>query len=268
MLFLREHNRIARELSAANDGWDDEQLFQTARNVLIVLLLKIVVEEYIHHISAAHFQPRLAPHSFPNEPWYRPNWMTIEFNLLYRWHSLAPSTLHLNGTSLTIARLAVRHDAAHRPRASARSWPRRRASRPVASACSTRTSGSSSTVEMPSIEQARKAELCSYNDYRRLCRYPPATTWEEISSDEETQDRLRDVYGDDIDKVELYVGLFAEDTHAQRCAAAAHEHDGGVRRVLPGVDEPAARAPGLRPGDVLEGRLEDHRGDQAACRTS
>ena len=40
----------------------------------------------------------------------------------------------------------------------------------------------------------------------------PGETWEEISSDEETQERLRDLYGDDVDNLELYVGLFAEDT--------------------------------------------------------
>lgn len=56
MLFLREHNRIARELHRERPGWDDERLFQTARNVLIVVLIKIVIEEYINHITPYRFQ--------------------------------------------------------------------------------------------------------------------------------------------------------------------------------------------------------------------
>src|SRR3712207_4571729 len=94
VLFLREHNRIARELKRAY-GWDDERLFQTTRSILTVLLIKIVVEEYINHISPSRFKFLADPRSFRNPAWYRPNWMAIEFNLLYRWHSLVPSVFHI-----------------------------------------------------------------------------------------------------------------------------------------------------------------------------
>jgi prostaglandin-endoperoxide synthase 2 len=210
VLFLREHNRIARELGAANPDWGDEQVFQTARNVLTVILLKIVVEEYINHISAAHFRHRLAPESFPNEPWYRPNWMAIEFNLLYRWHSLAPSTFYLNGAALSLEDTLF--DTERLTGAGVG---------PLMAAASNQPAGRIGLfntdkwfidrVEVPSIAQARNADLCSYNDYRRLCRYPPARTWAEISSDETIQEQLEHVYRH-VDKVELYAGLFAEDT--------------------------------------------------------
>jgi prostaglandin-endoperoxide synthase 2 len=210
VLFLREHNRIARELSDANPCWEDERVFQTARNVLTVVLLKIVVEDYINHISAAHFRHRLAPESFTNEPWYRPNWMAIEFNLLYRWHSLTPSTFCLNGAALSVE--DTRADTT--PLTDTGLGP-------LMAAASNQPAGRiglfntdawfSQRVERPSIQQARNADLGSYNDYRRLCRYPPATDWDEISSDERVQRRLKAAYGR-VDKVELYVGLFAEDT--------------------------------------------------------
>ena len=91
VLFLREHNRIARTLEKEY-GWDDERLFQTTRNILTVILIKIVVEEYINHISPYHLKLLADPTWFRNPRWYRQNWMAIEFNLFYRWHSLVPAS--------------------------------------------------------------------------------------------------------------------------------------------------------------------------------
>jgi prostaglandin-endoperoxide synthase 2 len=93
-LFLREHNRVAGALADAYPGWDDERLFQTARTIMIVLLIKIVIEEYINHITPYHFRLAADPTPFVSERWIRPNWMAIEFNLLYRWHGLIPPRLH------------------------------------------------------------------------------------------------------------------------------------------------------------------------------
>ena len=141
VLFLREHNRVARLLEAALPGWGDARLFETARNILIVLLLKIVIEEYINHIAPYHFEFRLpTPPAFgKREPWYRTNWMAVEFNLLYRWHSVVPSLLAARGGPRDHRRDAL----ARRPRdaTGARALLRRgiaTASRP-ASACSTPT---------------------------------------------------------------------------------------------------------------------------------
>ena len=96
---------------------------------MIVLLIKIVIEEYINHITPYHFQLQADPAPFKNERWYRPNWMAIEFNLLYRWHGLIPSTLHVGGVDEPIWQtvfnpaLVVEHGVgaadARTPRASA-----------------------------------------------------------------------------------------------------------------------------------------------------
>jgi prostaglandin-endoperoxide synthase 2 len=203
-LFLREHNRISRQLRAENPGWDDDRLFQTARNVLTVVLLKIVVEEYVNHITPNAFEFRLTPASFPNERWYRPNWMAIEFNLLYRWHSLVPSTFQNGGhvkledTLWDSARLTT--SGLGQFMAAASSQPAGRI-------------GLFNTpeflierAEKPSIAQARVAKLASYNDYRRLCGIPPVTTFREITTDTKGQRELRRVYGS-VDDVEFYVGL-------------------------------------------------------------
>lgn len=92
-LLLREHNRLAAEIETENPTWDDTRVFETARNIMIVLFIKIVVEEYINHISPLPFKIRADPSVAWDAPWNRPNWITTEFSLLYRWHALIPDNV-------------------------------------------------------------------------------------------------------------------------------------------------------------------------------
>ena len=97
-LFMREHNRICDELSARNPDWkdDDERLFQTARMINIVILMKLVVQDYINHIGGTDrfvFYFRFTE----KENWYRTPWIALEFDLLYRWHGLVVDDFTANG---------------------------------------------------------------------------------------------------------------------------------------------------------------------------
>ncbi len=114
-LFLREHNRLAGLIEAAQPGWDDERVFQTARNTVIVEFIQIVGEEYINHISGEVFQLQANPVVAHRARWNRPNWMTTEFSLLYRWHSLIPDHLTWGGTPYDIPSM-LRNNARRRPR--------------------------------------------------------------------------------------------------------------------------------------------------------
>src|SRR5690606_40281121 len=63
-----------RLLAHRHPRWDDERLFQTTRNILIVLLIKLVVEEYINHITPYHFRFTLDPRLLSllaHAPWHR-----------------------------------------------------------------------------------------------------------------------------------------------------------------------------------------------------
>jgi prostaglandin-endoperoxide synthase 2 len=106
-LLLREHNRVAHELEIQKPAWDDERVFQTARNIMIPMFIKIVVEQYINHITPLPFSLRVDTSVAQTAKWNRPNWITAEFSLLYRWHSLMPDTINWPGGQIPIAAFQV-----------------------------------------------------------------------------------------------------------------------------------------------------------------
>ncbi len=209
VVFLREHNRVAALLADDHPDWDDERLFQTTRNVLTVLLLNVVIDEYINHITPYHFQFFLDAGAFPNVRWYRPNWMATEFNLLYRWHSLVPSTLSVGGRRLPMEQTLYNNqlivdNGVGTLLAEASTQPSGRITL-------LNTAPALRGPEVQSLSQARDVGLASYNDYREYCGFPRATTFDQVTGDVRVQHRLRELYGT-VDRVEFYVGLFAEQT--------------------------------------------------------
>lgn len=208
VLFLREHNRIAGMLADAYPSWDDERLFATARNILTVILLKLVIEEYINHIAPYHFKFRADPESVGNPRWYRTNWMAIEFNLLYRWHSLPPSSYDIAGKNIPIRETLFNNVLLtdHGLGQSFEDASTQRAGRVGLLNCDQVLWD----AELASVKQGRAVGLASYNDYRELCRFPRVTDFDQISSDPDVRDGLRDLYGS-VDRIEFYAGLFAED---------------------------------------------------------
>jgi prostaglandin-endoperoxide synthase 2 len=208
VLMLREHNRVCGELECAYPSWDDERVFQTARNVLIALQLKIIVGEYINHITPYHCRLELDPSVAWKANWNREPWFAVEFNLLYRWHSLIPENIYwgtkrystndwfLDNQPLIEGGLALAFEAT--------------SAQPAGEIGLHNTPGALLSTEMAAIKQGRANRLASYNDYRAEMGYPRAATFEQISSDPEIIEGLRALYGS-VDRVEFYVGLFAED---------------------------------------------------------
>ena len=208
-LFLREHNRIAREIAEENPSWSDDRIFGAARSVLTVLLIRVVIDEYINHIQPFHFQFRLDPRGFDKQPWMRPNWIAVEFNLLYRWHSLIPDRLEIGTQALELDKTTFRTKellSTHGLAGLVDSASRQRAGKITLH----NTPEFLKRAESASIQAGRTVRLRGYNEYREACKFRPAQTFEDISSDAQTAGALRDVY-DDVDEVEFYVGLFAED---------------------------------------------------------
>lgn len=46
-IWMRQHNKLARELASLNPGWDDEVLFQEARRIVAAQMQHITYHEYL-----------------------------------------------------------------------------------------------------------------------------------------------------------------------------------------------------------------------------
>jgi prostaglandin-endoperoxide synthase 2 len=218
-VFLREHNRIAGQLAQEHrddPGWDDERLFQTTRNIMIVLLLDLVVEEYIRHIAPFDFPLENVRFIADGARWNRSNWCSIEFNLLYRWHSLVPDWIGTGSDQLPasafrnnnpgvisrgVEALMTQCSAERAGRIGLHNTPGFLVDRIVPAQPS---------VEERTIVLMRHARLAPYNDYREHFGLRRLGSFAELTSDDQLAKELEAMYGD-IDRLEWYVGIFAEE---------------------------------------------------------
>ncbi|MFZ4689728.1 MAG: peroxidase family protein [Polymorphobacter sp.] len=216
-LFLREHNRLAAMLEDRHPLWDDERVFQTARNILIVMFIKIVVEDYINHINTSVFKLRADPKVAWHAKWNRPNWMTVEFSLLYRWHSLVPETLVWGGQTVP-GNAMLLNNTALLASGLATSFVEISAN-PAAALGLGNSASFLLRAELAAIDQARLNNVATYNDYRTAMDMERAESFAEIvgDSDDPAEQARRDALAQRLaalyghpDNVEFYVGLFAE----------------------------------------------------------
>jgi prostaglandin-endoperoxide synthase 2 len=208
-LLLREHNRVAGMLDNNHQDWDDEHVFQVTRNIMIAMFIKIVVEEYINHITPIPFNLKADPSVAWNAKWNRPNWMTEEFSLLYRWHSLMPDSINWPGGAIPLYNFTLDN----RPLLNAGLDM----AFTTASAQATAKLGALNTethlllgIEQYSVQQGRDNNLPPYAAYCAAFSKKVPTSFADISSDPVIQGKLEALYGTP-DRVELYPGLFAED---------------------------------------------------------
>jgi hypothetical protein len=74
-----------------------------------------------------------------------------------------------------------------------------------------RTDGIPIDLATVDILRSRERGVPRYNEFRRLLRLHPATSFDQISAgDQATAEQLRDVYGGDLEKVDCTVGMYGE----------------------------------------------------------
>lgn len=209
-VFLREHNRLCRELDKAHPDWDDDRLFETARNINIAQLIKIIVHDYINHLSPAQFKLFVEIGFAEKQDWYRTNRICAEFNLLYRWHQLVPTELKLGGRVVANTEFRFNNDLLLSEGMEA-----------LLKATSEQAAGRISLkntapflvdADLAAVAKSRAWKIQSYTAYRNAFKnISPVRTFKQLTGgDQALAKELEDLYGT-VERVEFPIGLLAEE---------------------------------------------------------
>ncbi len=224
-LFVREHNRIARQLQQENPEASAETLFQRARRLVVAQIQIITFNEHLPALVGSNaippyrgYDPSVNPtiynefsaaayrlgHSMVNDQILRvgADGQSIEAGPLTLAQAFfsAPQILQSNTAFESILRglAAQEHQAIdvkviHTLRNLLFGAP---------------GSGGLDLTAL-NIQRGRDHGLPSYNDMRATMGLLPVSSFEEITDDIDLQQSLRDAYGD-VSKVDLWIGGLAE----------------------------------------------------------
>ncbi|XP_077441502.1 prostaglandin G/H synthase 1-like [Vanacampus margaritifer] len=209
-LWLREHNRVCDLLKAEHPSWDDEQLFQTARLIIIGETIRIVIQEYVQHLSGYLLQLKFDPTLLFHARFQYGNRIAVEFSQLYHWHPLMPDSFHINGDELTYPQFVfntsvLTHYGVDK----------------LVDAFSRQVAGQIggghnmnpvvTPIAVKTIRESRQLRMQSFNEYRKRFNLKPYTSFREFTDNKEIALTLEELYGD-IDALEFYPGLLLEKT--------------------------------------------------------
>uniref|UniRef100_A0A9J8CRH6 Prostaglandin G/H synthase 1 n=1 Tax=Cyprinus carpio carpio TaxID=630221 RepID=A0A9J8CRH6_CYPCA len=196
-LWLREHNRVCDILKQEHPTWGDEQLFQTSRLIIIGKTIRIVIEDYVQHLSGyrlkLHFDPALL---FTSQFQYQ-NRIAVEFNQLYHWHPLMPDSFHIAGEEIHYPQFIFNTSILTQPAGQIGGGHN---IHPVVR-----------KVAEGVIIESRELRLQPFNEYRKRFNLKPYTSFSEFTGEEEMAKVLEKLYGH-IDALEFYPALLLEKT--------------------------------------------------------
>ncbi|KAJ7993997.1 hypothetical protein DPEC_G00261380 [Dallia pectoralis] len=212
-LWLREHNRVCDILKAEHPTWGDEQLFQTTRLIVIGQTIRIVIEEYVQHLSGYLLDLKFDPTLLFKSTFQYRNRIAVEFNQLYHWHPLMPDSFQIDGDVVSYSQFIfntsiVPHYGIEK----------------LVDAFSRQYAGQIgggknmhrvvTKVAEGVIEESRALRLQPFNEYRKRFKLKPYTSFAEFTGEEQVAKELEELYGD-IDALEFYPALMLEKTRHQ-----------------------------------------------------
>ncbi|KAM9068570.1 prostaglandin G/H synthase 1 isoform X1 [Sarcophilus harrisii] len=207
-IWLREHNRVCDILRDEHPTWNDEQLFQTTRLILIGETIKIVIEDYVQHLSGYFLKLKFDPELLFGIQFQYQNHISVEFNHLYHWHPLMPDSFVVGQEEYSYEQFVFNTSMLldYGVEALVDAFSRQRAGQ---------IGGVGNInhhvlhVAVSTIKESRELRLQSFNEYRKRFGLKPYTSFQELTGEKQKSAELEELYGD-IDALEFYPGLLLE----------------------------------------------------------
>lgn len=232
-IFVREHNRLAKELRITFPQWNDFRIFHTARKINGAQFQKIVYEEWIPALTGKLLRSYQGYRSGVN-PGLSSLFTTAAFRV---GHTMVGNGIPRRGVNNSIMTTIPIHQMFFRTNEIMQGGIE-----PFIRGVMKRRAQEVDTLVVPAlrnflfsnvpqetgfdliamnIQRGRDHALPSYNRIRLLFGLRRAKRFRDITSNVGLQNRLQSVYGS-VDRVEAWVGLMAED----------HVKGGSVGRTL------------------------------------
>ncbi len=222
-LFMREHNRVAKEMATQNPGWSDEEIYQHARRVVIGELQRITYNEFLPALLGSI---TLTPYKGYNAK-VNPG-VTNEFaTAAYRFgHSLLNDDIEFldnNGNAtreeISLAESFFNPDVVKEAGIDGvlkylASDNANELDNKIVDSLRNFLFGPPGAGGLDlaalNIQRGRDHGLADYNTSRTSYGLKKVTSFAQITSNVDLQKALKTIYGD-VNKVDLWVGLLAED---------------------------------------------------------
>lgn len=221
-LFLREHNRLARQMATTNPTWTDERIYQEARALVYA---KIQVITYKEFLPALLGDGALGPYQGYN-PSVHPGIANEFSTAAYRLHTMVNDEVEFFGNDGRPVRAGIPLvEAFHNPgllkATGIDSILKYAASTQAQEIDNQIVDGLRNFLFGPpglggldlaslNIQRGRDHGLADYNAVRRAYGLAAVTAFSDITSNGQLALALQQLYGS-VDNIDLWVGIMAED---------------------------------------------------------
>jgi hypothetical protein len=223
-LFMREHNRLVDEYTAAHPTWSQEELYQRARKTVGAELQVITYQEFLPALLGSHALAAHTQYDSTLDPTTINEFATAFFRV---GHSMLPTTfrrIREDGSPAPLDPVPSGNDA-FRTTAYLRTgeefeYQLRGLSVERQEEVDPMVVDNLRNIVVPGvidldllagdIQRGRDHGLASYNTMRASYGLQAATSFADITGDASLQAKLAQLYGN-VDKVEPFVGALAED---------------------------------------------------------
>ncbi|KAG5834542.1 hypothetical protein ANANG_G00262590 [Anguilla anguilla] len=188
----------------------DEQLYQTARLIIIGEIIRIVIEDYVQHLSGYNFKLKFDPTLMFGSTFQYGNRIALEFAQLYHWHPLMPDSFFIDGDEIQYPQFLFNSSVLlnHGVDKLIHAFTRQHAGQ-IGGGYN--MNAAVTKVAANTIRESRHSRIQPFNQYRKRFHLTPYTSFRQFTDDEEMIQTLEEMYGD-IDALEFYPGLLLEKT--------------------------------------------------------